>query len=127
MSLHKGGCHCGKVTFEVETPTDVTVAKCNCSMCSTCGFIHLIVEKDKFKLLSGQDDITTYTFNTHTAKHKFCRHCGIKSFYVPRSHPEGISVNLNSLDLSKFNSINYKDFDGDNWEQNVSNLRKNLL
>jgi len=96
-------------------------------MCSTCGFIHLIVDKDKFKLLSGQDDITTYTFNTHTAKHKFCRHCGIKSFYVPRSHPEGISVNLNSLDLSKFNSINYMDFDGDNWEQNVSNLRKNLL
>ena len=126
MALHKGGCHCGKVTFEVEAPTDITVAKCNCSMCSTCGFIHLIVDQENFTLLSGESEITTYTFNTNTAKHKFCKHCGIKSFYVPRSHPEGISINLNALDQSTITSIKYKDFDGNNWEKDVANLRKNL-
>lgn len=126
MALHKGGCHCGKVTFEVEAPTDITVAKCNCSMCSTCGFIHLIVDQENFTLLSGESEITTYTFNTNTAKHKFCKHCGIKSFYVPRSHPEGISINLNALDQSTITSIKYKDFGGNNWEKDVANLRKNL-
>lgn len=126
MALHKGGCHCGSVTFEVEAPSNLTVAKCNCSMCSASGFIHLIVDKDQFVLLSGEDDITTYSFNTHTAKHKFCKKCGVKSFYIPRSHPDGISVNINSLDQSTITSIDYKNFDGKNWEKDVTNLRKNL-
>lgn len=124
--MHKGSCHCGKVRFEVDAPEDITVARCNCSICSMTGFVHLIVDNDKFHLLSGEDDITTYTFNTHTAKHKFCKHCGIKSFYIPRSHPDGVSVNLNALDRSTIKSIEYTDFDGDNWENNVENLRDQL-
>lgn len=126
MVAHKGSCHCGAVTFEVEAPSDLKVSRCNCSICNATGFIHLIVDKEYFTLLSGEEDITTYSFNTHTAKHTFCKHCGIKSFYTPRSHPEGISVNLNSVDRSTINSIEYGTFDGKNWEKNVDELKEFL-
>jgi len=126
MVKHKGGCHCGAVRFEVEAPQVITAKECNCSICKACGFVHLIVEKDAFKLLSDQDAITTYSFNTHTAKHTFCKHCGIKSFYVPRSHPDGYSVNVNCLDLSTVKSIKHGKFDGANWEKNIDDLRENL-
>ena len=126
MATHKGSCHCGKVSFEVTAPTDITVARCNCSMCSLTGFIHFIIDKENFNLISGEDDITTYTFNSHIAQHKFCKHCGIKSFYIPRSHPDGISVSLNALNQDTVTSIEYKEFDGANWEKNVAALRENL-
>ncbi len=126
MVTHKGGCHCGAVSFEVEAPEVIKASECNCSMCKSCGFVHLIVEKDQFKLLSGKQAITTYTFNTKTAKHTFCSHCGIKSFYVPRSHPDGISVNVNCLDLSTVKSIDLSQFDGENWEKSVDSFRDNL-
>ena len=126
MSPHKGSCHCGAVSFEVEAPDNIKAHECNCSICKACGFVHLIVEKDDFKLLTGKDDITTYSFNTHTAKHTFCKHCGVKSFYTPRSHPDGYSINVNCLDLSTFKSVKYGTFDGANWEKNVYELRENL-
>lgn len=126
MTIHKGSCHCGKVSFEVEAPSDIKASKCNCSVCAISGFIHLIVEKDAFTLITGEGDITTYTFNTHVAKHTFCKHCGIKSFYTPRSHPDGISVNLNAINPKTITSIEYHQFDGSNWENNVSSLRENL-
>ena len=126
MVKHKGSCHCGKVSFKVEAPAVLKASKCNCSICKACGFIHLIVKKEAFSLLSEEKDITTYSFNTHTAQHTFCKHCGIKSFYTPRSHPDGYSVNVNCLDLSTVKSIEYYDFDGAQWEKNVDDLRKNL-
>lgn len=126
MSTHKGSCHCGAVSFEVEAPDDIKANECSCSICKACGFVHLIIEKDDFKLLTGENDITTYSFNTRTAKHTFCKHCGVKSFYTPRSHPNGYSINVNCLDLSTFNSIKYGKFDGANWEKNVDKLRENL-
>ena len=122
MITHKGGCHCGKVRFEVDAPADIDATKCNCSVCSMTGFLHLIVGEEHFRLLTGKSDITTYTFNTHTAKHIFCRHCGVKSFYVPRSHPDGVSVNINCIDPETISSISSTDFDGRNWEQNISDL-----
>lgn len=126
MATHKGSCHCGAVTFEVEAPEIIKASECNCSMCKACGFVHLIVEKSEFRLLTGENLITTYTFNTRTAKHTFCSRCGIKSFYVPRSHPEGISVNVNCLDLSTIRSVEISRFDGANWEKNVDHFRENL-
>ncbi|MBT5187509.1 MAG: GFA family protein [Kordiimonadaceae bacterium] len=126
MADHKGSCHCGAVSFNVKAPTIIKANECNCSICKATGFIHLIVEKEDFTLLSGETDITTYSFNTHTAKHTFCKHCGIKSFYTPRSHPNGYSINVNCLDLSTIETINYGKFDGDNWEDNVDALRKDL-
>ena len=122
MTTHTGGCHCRKVRFEVDAPADIDATKCNCSVCSMTGFLHLIVSKDDFRLLTNKADISEYTFNTHTAKHFFCRHCGVKSFYIPRSHPDGVSVNVHCIDPTTITSITSTDFDGRNWEQNVSKL-----
>ena len=122
MTTHSGGCHCGRVRFEVEAPADLVLSDCNCSVCSMVGYQHLIVPRADFRLLEGEDDLTTYTFNTGVAQHYFCRHCGVKSFYVPRSHPEGISVNGRCLDPATVNSLQLKPFDGRNWEQNHHKL-----
>lgn len=113
---HKGGCHCGAVQFEVRAPARLLVQRCNCSMCARTGFEHLIVAATDFKLLSGRNQISTYTFNTGIAKHLFCKICGIKSFYVPRSNPDGFSVNLRCLDHSTIEHVRFEDFDGQNWE-----------
>ena len=122
MAIHNGGCHCGRVRFTVEAPADIAADQCNCSICRKSGYLHLIVPKANFQLLRGADDITTYTFNTGVAQHYFCRHCGIKSYYVPRSHPEGISVNTNCLDPDTIRSLHVVPFDGQAWEQNVHKL-----
>ena len=97
MQTYEGGCHCGRVRFRV-TADLTSISECNCSVCAKKGFLHLIVPPEQFELLSGQDDLTTYQFNTRTAKHTFCRHCGIHSFYVPRSDPDKIDVNVRCLD-----------------------------
>lgn len=97
-TTHRGGCHCRRVRFEVDAPSRIEVLECNCSMCRMTGFLHLIVPAARFRLLQGADALSEYRFNTGTAKHLFCRHCGIKSFYVPRSHPDGYSVNARCLD-----------------------------
>ena len=122
MRWKAGGCHCGAVKFEVLAPDEVEVQSCNCSMCAKTGYLHLIVPKSRFKLLKGKSKLTTYTFNTETAKHLFCSVCGIKSFYVPRSHPDGYSVNFRCLDAEDFHSVLTIDFDGRNWEQHVDEL-----
>ena len=122
MRTHNGGCHCGRVSFEVDAPAVLEVLRCNCSICSMTGFLHLIVSQREFRLLSGADELTTYTFNTGVAKHRFCRHCGVKSFYTPRSHPDGVSVNVNCLDTASIESLQISDFDGANWERNIADL-----
>lgn len=122
MVIHHGGCHCGRVRFEVEAPTRIEATVCNCSICDMTGFVHLIVPQADFRLLQGDDELTTYTFNTGAAKHLFCRHCGVKSFYIPRSHPDAISVNVRCLDEGSVESVDSTPFDGRNWEQNISKL-----
>ena len=119
---HKGYCHCGAVSFEVEAPADLLATSCSCSICDATGFLHLIVEGDKFHLLIGQDNLSEYTFNTRTAKHLFCKTCGIKSFYIPRSHPDGFSININCLDKDTINSVTTQEFDGANWEENIHKI-----
>ena len=113
---HQGGCHCGQVRFEVLAPAILEVDDCNCSICSMFGFLHLIVTTDHFKLLLGADSLRTYTFNTGTAKHLFCANCGTKSFYVPRSHPDGYSVNVRCIDPGTIESMNVHPVDGRHWE-----------
>lgn len=112
----QGGCHCGRVRFKVTA--DLTrVTYCNCSICSKKGFLHLIVPPEQFELVSGKDDLTTYTFNTNTAKHTFCKVCGIHAFYVPRSDPDKIDVNVRCIDDIDVLSLSIKTFDGRNWEE----------
>ncbi len=123
LETHQGGCHCGLIRFEVDAPSTVVVDECNCSICRAVGFVHLIVPADRFRLLEGSEQLTEYRFGTETAKHLFCKRCGVKSFYVPRSHPDGISVNFRCLDQDRFLDAEVKPFDGANWEQNVAELR----
>ena len=114
---HMGGCHCGRVRFEVQVPAQFEVGECNCSMCSRTGFLHLPVKKENFRLLSDEDALTAYQFNTKTAKHLFCSVCGIKAYYVPRSHPDGYSVNVRCLHEGTFQITGVRKIDGRNWEQ----------
>lgn len=123
LITHTGGCHCGAIRFEVDAPADLQVTECNCSICSKSGNLHLIVNKERFRLLQGQDNLSTYTFDTHEAKHHFCKTCGIKSFYVPRSHPDGFSVNARCLDQATVQSVTISPFDGLHWEENIEALR----
>ena len=116
MSLHAGGCHCGRVRFEVEAPARIEVAECNCSICDKVGYLHLIVSADRFRLLKGRDELTAYTFNTGVAQHYFCRLCGVKSFYIPRSHPDGVSVNARCLDDGSVESTTVLPYNGRNWD-----------
>ena len=118
---YQGGCHCGAVQFEVDAPQDLEVEDCNCSVCRMTGFLHLIVPKSKFELLSGSEVITTYRFNTGVAAHQFCKTCGIKSFYLPRSNPDGVDVNLRCL-TPQPRSVKIVPFDGQNWEANAHTL-----
>lgn len=120
---HRGGCHCGAVRFEVEAPADIVAQDCNCSMCRLSGFQHLIVPARRFRLLHGGDALTEYRFNTGTARHLFCRRCGIKSFYVPRSNPDGYSVNVRCLDPGTVRSLRLEAFDGRNWEAEGERLK----
>jgi len=122
MTLHKGSCHCGQVRFTVEAPDALELHDCNCSICRMTGYQHLIVTAGAFTLTNGKDDLTCYTFNTGQAKHYFCRHCGIKSFYVPRSNPDGYSVNARCLDPATIRCKTLTEFDGRNWEANAGQL-----
>jgi centromere protein V len=113
---HAGSCHCGRVRIEVFAPSDLDLLECNCSMCDRSSYLHLIVTADHFRLLAGENDLVDYRFGTGTARHLFCRHCGVKSFYVPRSHPDGYSVNARGLDPAKVTSMRIRPFDGRHWE-----------
>jgi hypothetical protein len=117
MVKHQGGCHCGEVRFEVDAPSSITVTECNCSICSKSGYLHLIVPNNRFTLIKGKENLTKYEFNTNTAKHFFCKKCGIKSFYVPRSHPDGYSVNARCLDSSTIENMEIKQSNGREWEK----------
>jgi len=120
---HKGGCHCGTVRFEVKAPADITASRCNCSMCSKTGFLHVFAGPDEFTITEGADNLSEYRFNTGVARHLFCKTCGVKAFYVPRSHPEGWSINANCIDRDTIASLTIEEFDGANWEANVAKLR----
>jgi len=116
-----GGCHCGAVRFRARFAERKAI-DCNCSICTKKGFLHGIVDADAFELLSGEDALATYTFGTHTAKHHFCRTCGVHPFYVPRSHPDGFDVNLRCLDTG-FAGWTIEPFDGQRWEASVDSIR----
>lgn len=86
------------------------------------GFLHLIVPASRFRLLRGADALAQYTFSTGTARHLFCRHCGVKSYYIPRSNPDGYSINARCLDRSTIELLTIEPFDGRNWEQSSASL-----
>ncbi|HEX7231414.1 MAG TPA: GFA family protein [Candidatus Binatia bacterium] len=118
---YAGGCHCGRVRFAVLAAAAIEAIECNCSICSKSGFLHLIVPKDRFTLHRGAEFLVEYQFNTGVARHLFCKICGIKSFYIPRSNPDGYSVNVRCLDISA-KDVKIIPFDGRHWEQHSEKL-----
>jgi hypothetical protein len=116
-----GGCHCGVVRFEADVlEAPVPALDCNCSVCRMTGYLHVNVPHEKFELLTGREALTSYRFGTGAAEHLFCSHCGVKSFYQPRSHPDCWSVNANCLDQPLELAI--ERFDGRNWDQAKARL-----
>ncbi len=121
MSTYQGGCHCGRVQFEVTAQID-EVIDCNCSICAKRGFLHLIVEPKQFRLLTAEDAVALYQFNTKTAKHYFCPVCGVCSYYVPRSHPDKIDVNVRCLEGIALEELSIVPFNGREWEKSRHTL-----
>jgi hypothetical protein len=113
---YRGGCHCGRIRFEVRGSLE-RVSECNCSICTKKGYVHWIVQRSAFRLLTPSDNIAAYSFNTKTARHLFCPNCGVASFYIPRSDPEGIDVNVRCLEGVNPGKLEYDHFDGRNWEK----------
>jgi hypothetical protein len=122
LHWHAGGCHCGAVRFEASLPSQVVAQACNCSMCEKTGYVHIIVPESRFRLVRGGEALTSYTFNTGVARHLFCQVCGIKSFYRPRSNPDGWSVNARCLDDTEGLDIRIEVFDGRHWEAHGASL-----
>jgi hypothetical protein len=123
MASSSGGCHCGRVRFEVRGTPD-EVSECNCSVCARKAYLHWIVPRAAFQLVAGENDLATYRFNTGVAQHHFCRHCGVASFYVPRSNPDSIDVNARCLDGVDVAALPRRSFDGRNWEASIDQFRR---
>jgi hypothetical protein len=118
MAGWEGGCHCGRVRFRVTAVLE-GVTDCNCSVCTKKGFLHLIVPREQFTLLQGEDALSDYRFGTGVARHLFCRYCGIHSFYVPRSDPDKVDVNVRCLDGVDLATLDIQPFDGQNWDDAI--------
>lgn len=116
MSRYQGSCHCGKVTFEFDGATG-QVLECNCSLCRRKGALWQPTDDAHFRILSGEDELVLYQFGTHTAKHFFCKHCGVSTFSHPRSAPDKWVVNLRCVDDLDLSQLKIRQFDGRNWEQ----------
>ena len=123
VQTYDGQCHCGEVSFRVRADLD-SVVECNCSICTRKGYLHLIVPRDQFELLAGAEALTTYRFGTMTAQHQFCRRCGVAGFYVPRSHPDCMDVNVRCLDGVDVAALVRRPFDGRHWEESIGTLER---
>lgn len=119
---YEGSCHCGAVRFAVTVETHEAL-DCNCSICRKKGFLHLIVPREAFELLAGEEHLVDYRFGTGVARHRFCGRCGIHPFYTPRSHPDGVDVNVRCLDPNLISRFAVVPFDGERWEENVASIR----
>lgn len=117
-----GGCHCGAVRFEATVEKTPEMLDCNCSICARTGFLHMFVPHQDFTLLKGDGDLTSYRFGSGQAEHLFCKICGVKSFYQPRSHPDSWSVNYTCLDADHDLQPKIVKFDGQNWEASKAGL-----
>ena len=122
LVTHEGGFHCGKVQWQIQAPAHLQTHTCNCSICNINHYQHLIVPKQRFQLLSDPDTLSEYRFGSGLAQHYFCKACGVKSFYIPRSNPDGVSVHARCLNPASVLSITDTPFDGQNWERNAASL-----
>lgn len=114
--IHRGSCHCGKVTFEFHARLDYAV-ECNCSLCRRKGALWHGVPEPNLRILSGEEDLVLYQFLTKTAKHYSCRHCGVAPFSRPRLDPRMWVVNVRCVDGVDLSALPLRKFDGEHWEE----------
>lgn len=114
MSVFRGGCHCGRIEFEVEGDLE-QVTICTCSLCSKQGYMHWLVTRAQFKLRSSPKDLSTYLFTTARARHHFCTTCGTAPLAIPRAHPHSIDINVRCLDGVDFATLAIKYQDRSRW------------
>jgi hypothetical protein len=107
----------------VDAPAKILASDCNCSICRMSGYLHLIVPRSRFRLLRGAEQLSEYKFNTGTARHLFCSRCGVKSFYVPRSNPDGYSVNVRCLNPETVEQVEVQLFDDNDREASEARVR----
>lgn len=112
-----GGCHCGAVRFEALSDARPRMLDCNCTICSASGYLHLFIPHERLTLLSGKDHLASYRFGSGEAEHLFCKTCGVKSFYQPKSHPDCWSVHFRCLDDTSLIEPEITKFDGRNWSK----------
>jgi hypothetical protein len=110
MKTYTGGCHCGAVTFEVETNLEKLIA-CNCSHCEKKVFILNFVDNAKFKLLSGADNLTEYLFNKKAIRHLFCKTCGVQSYAEGVTFPQ-VAINVRCLNDVDTRTLTVTPFEG---------------
>jgi hypothetical protein len=122
MATYTGGCHCGRIRFEVEGSLE-SVTACNCSICAKTGFRHWTVEPRQLRLRSKAGDWVTYRFLTGKAENRFCPTCGVSPFRVPRSDPDKITVNARCLDDVDADALPLTPFDGRHWESAMRDER----
>jgi len=123
MSLkeYTGNCHCKKISYNIICESTMSLLECDCSICKPTRYLHLIIPHKDFTLVKGKDYLKAYRFNTLNANHLFCKSCGIKSFYQPRSHKNCFSINYNCLvNPPKISEI--VTFDGKDFENTVKRL-----
>jgi hypothetical protein len=112
---YRGSCHCGRVSFELDAKLDY-VMECNCSLCGKVGALWHGASDSSLRI-TGESELTLYQFNTMTAKHYSCRHCGVHPFSRPRLDPKRWAVNVRCIDAVDIASLPVKRFDGANWEE----------
>lgn len=111
--LYKGSCHCGKIAFEMEGEIDGAMA-CNCSICSRKGSLLWFVPRGRLRLLTPEENISTYMFNKHVIKHRFCPVCGIHPF-GEGTDPKGVAtaaINIRCIEGIDLESVPVQHFDG---------------
>ncbi len=112
---YQGSCHCGRVSFELDAQLDY-VMECSCSLCRRVGALWHGAS-DLSLRITGESELTLYQFNTMTARHYHCRHCGVHTFSRPRLDPSRWAVNVRCIDAVDPSTQPLRRFDGANWEQ----------
>ena len=114
LPLYSGGCHCGRVRYQVRVDLAKPVIACNCSICSRSGYLLTFVPADQFTLLSGEDVLTDYVFNHKRIHHLFCKVCGVRSF-GRGARPDGSelrAINVRCLDEVDLDPLAVRKVDG---------------
>jgi hypothetical protein len=115
LTTYTGGCHCGRVRFQVQESEDLFLVECTCNLCSKRGSLHLIVSNSHFQLTQGEDALSLYTIDTSKDKYYFCRYCGVSSHYIHDINPNGVDVNFSCLDSDTVKTYGVVPYDGTSW------------